>query len=137
MLAPTAPDEAITEIWCQVVGRGFKDGAGVLVRNWAMWFHSFWQRAGGSWLEERARKSANGGSEKKEIPTAVPAPKFKTPKWPWRLVALRVPQWVYGPEVEWQDLDLDSRRAIKEAWDGLSPEKQAEFLAEAREVKTS
>lgn len=130
MLAPTAPDEAITATWAQIVGQGFRAGNGQRVENWALWFHSFWQRAGGAWLEERSRRAANG-AEKNEIPP--PKPRFKTPVWPWRLVARRSMEWVYPPETGWQDIDLDSRRAIKEAWDGLTPERQAEFLSEARE----
>ena len=132
MLAATAPDEAIVETWTKIVGQGFRSGNGQRVENWAMWFHSFWQRAGGSWLEDRARRTAAAGAvgEKKEEPAVK---RFKTPVWPWRLVARRLLEWVYAPEIQWQDLDLDSRRQIKGAWDELTPEKQAEFLNDARE----
>lgn len=131
MLAPTAPDEAITETWAKIVGQGFRSGSGQKVENWAMWFHSLWLRIGGGWMEERARR-ATGGGEKKETPGD--GPRFKTPKWPWRLVARRALEWVYAPEMEWRDIDLDDRRAMKSAWDSLTPEQQAEFLEEAREV---
>jgi hypothetical protein len=136
MLAPDAPDEAIHDIWAQVVGRGFKDAAGARVMNWAPWFHSFWKRAGGSWLEQQARRAVIGGIAEKEK-GAAGGPKFKAPRWPWRLVALRVLEWVYAPEVQWHDLDLDSRRQIKAGWDALSPKGQADLLAEAGEGQKS
>ncbi len=133
MVVGGRPDIApgwIREVWASLCGVGFKDGSGRQVTNWAHYIAGRWPKDGLRWI------SANGAAEKKEIPAAGQGPSFKTPKWPWRLVALRCLVWSYAPELQWVDLDLESRREIKRMWDALTPERQADLLAEAREGKS-
>lgn len=129
MIASVRPEIAegwVRQVWTSMAAVGCKDAAGRLITNWAHYIVGRWPKDGQRWVFEQ------GGIEKNKNGDAG-GPRFKTPVWPWRMVARRLLGWVYPPEVEWVDIDLESRRGMKAAWDGMTQDQQSEFLQEVQE----
>lgn len=83
------PREFIVEVWLSMPGVGWRDGAGRVVTNWAMYVLGRWRRQQGTW------KPGGSDPEKKEGGAVSPLsakrnPLDREPSWDWMALLLEV-----------------------------------------------
>lgn len=86
LAVPDAPDAWIIEMWNQAIGRGFKDGAEVQIRNWAKFIAGRWPKE----KQRQLRDSAKGAEKKEGAAPAMKPIAADAPPDGWETAADRV-----------------------------------------------
>lgn len=106
------PDAWILEVWQQTIGRGFRDGADVLITSWVHYLASRQNKRNDS-----LRDSAGFGSQKKESAAKPPHPLDIEPEGEWRGVAQEIAMeegWTVGDftQTSWRAMPPNVRELI-------------------------